>query len=223
MAMGENRPVQRLSLKTLTQALQAFVVLEVTRSHLVVSIRALWSTRPCDEMVTENLIPVKCRQLELILRDHKNMHLIVSSITGIEVKKSKKKREKRYKNQGHGEAGEEGNEDGVEEINVKPGVSFWMAIDAPSNSLHMVESQVGIDLEFDFASIEAYFVRIFPTRLNLTMHNAASPKCISSDVDQFALSRYHPASLWNLNSSFNLVDILLNSYHCMFFIPSLCH
>ena len=194
--MGENRPVRRLSSKTLTQALRAFVVPEVTRSHLVVSIRALWSTRPCDETVTENLLPVKRRQLELILRDHNNIHLIVSCITGIEVKKTKKKREKRDENKGHGEAGEEGNEDGeVEEIDVKPGVSFWMAIDAPSNSLHMVETQVGIDLEFDSAAIEAYFVRIFPTRLNLTTHNAASPKCISSDVDRFTLSRYHSASL----------------------------
>ena len=197
MAMGENRPVRRLSSKTLTQALRAFVVPEVTRSHLVVSIRALWSTRPCDETVTENLLPVKRRQLEFILRDHNNIHLIVSCITGIEVKKTKKKREKRDENQGHGEAGEEGNEDEeVEEIYVKPRVSFWMAIDAPSNSLHMVETQVGIDLEFDSAAIEAYFVRIFPTRLNLTTHNAASPKCIiSSDVDRFTLSRYHSASL----------------------------
>ncbi len=83
--MGENRPVRRLSSKTLTQALRAFVVPEVTRSHLVVSIRALWRTRPCDETVTENLLPVKRRQLELILRDHKNIHVILSCITGIEV------------------------------------------------------------------------------------------------------------------------------------------
>ena len=88
--MAAQRPARRLGSKTLSQALQNFVVPVVAKSYSVMSIRVLWDAKKKDEQLAECLIAMKRRQLEMLLRSQFQTMVIWTCITGIEVKKWKK-------------------------------------------------------------------------------------------------------------------------------------
>ena len=88
------RPSRRLTSKTIYNALRAFVVPVITKNYSVVCLRALWDAQKNDETLAEQMIPVKRRQLEMLLGRNSDIMIIWSCITGIEEGKAKEKNKK---------------------------------------------------------------------------------------------------------------------------------
>ncbi len=57
--MASQRPARRLGSKTLSQALENFVVPLVAKSYSVISVRALWNARKKDEELAKCLVAMK--------------------------------------------------------------------------------------------------------------------------------------------------------------------
>ena len=91
------RPSRRLSSKTIHNALRAFVVPVISKNYSVVCLRALWDAQKNDETLAEQMIPVKRRQLEMLLGRNSDILIIWSCITGIEEVKAKEKKKKSSK------------------------------------------------------------------------------------------------------------------------------
>ena len=88
------RPSRRLTSKTIYNALRAFVVQVIANNYLLVCLRALWDAQENDETLVEQIIPVKRKQLEMLLGRNSDIMIIWSCITGIEEGKAKEKSKK---------------------------------------------------------------------------------------------------------------------------------
>ena len=156
--MDVQRPARRLGSKTISQALEKFIVPLIASICSVISFRVLWNTLGRDETMAENLIAVKRRQLEMLLREHANTWIIWSCVTGIEMKRTQPRRE-RPVSENEGEQNDA--DEKADEFDIKPGISFWIVVDVPKQKIKHLENEFakvmlssGLDIE-NFKPIKA--------------------------------------------------------------------
>ncbi len=156
--MDVQRPARRIGSKTISQALEKFIVPLIASICSVISFRVLWNTLGRDETMAENLIAVKRRQLELLLPKHANTWIIWSCVTGIEVKRTQPRRERPVS---ENEGSQNEAEEKADEFDIKPGISFWIVVDVPKQKIKHLENEFakvmlssGLDIE-NFKPIKA--------------------------------------------------------------------
>ena len=145
--MASQRPTRRLGSKTLSQALENFIVPVVAKAYSVISVRALWNAKKNDEELAKCHLAAKRRQLEIVLRSLRNILLVWTCITGIEVKPFKANKNVDKNTRPENEDGQERNENNSDdtdedEFSIKPGISFWIVVDLPQHSLKDTERKI---------------------------------------------------------------------------------
>lgn len=137
--MASSRTVRRLTSRTIKQALGAFIIPLITQMYDVISVRTLWDAKPRDDGVAEELIAVKRRQLELLLREKEVIQIMWTCVTGIE---EKKKVQKKKTTDNNTDSGASAGEETTTESDIKPGVSFWLVVYVPEEGLNTVRAQI---------------------------------------------------------------------------------